>query len=82
MAYVKGVIHVPLSQNEFDALVDFAYNHGSLTKQMVADVDAGRTPSFKVWLSGGRWRRAAEAVMYSLGWYPTFKEAQDLAKTF
>ena len=77
-AAVNSAVKVPLSQNQFDALVSLAYNIGekafkdsTLVKKLNAGDYFGAAEQFKVWnIGGGKVmnglvrRRAAEAELF------------------
>ena len=77
-AAVERLVTVPLNQNEFDALVSFAYNCGSgalgkstLLRKLNAGDREGAALSFAAWNKGGGRvlkglvrRRAAEAALF------------------
>jgi lysozyme len=76
---VNGAVRVPLTQGQFDALVDFAYNagrgnllHSTLLRSVNAGDFAGAEAQFGLWVhAGGKVepglvrRRAAEAALFS-----------------
>lgn len=78
-AAVNSLVKVPLTQNQFDALVSFVYNVGSgafsrstMLKRLNAGDYAGAADQFKVWrLAGGKVvqglvnRRTAEAALFT-----------------
>lgn len=78
---VKMYVTVPLTQDEFDALVDFVFNVGSgnfLHSTMLALINSkdymGAMHEFQKWnksggqvLAGLKSRRAAEAALFLLG---------------
>ncbi|MDF0605378.1 lysozyme [Neisseriaceae bacterium TC5R-5] len=75
---VERYVQVPLTQNQFDALVDFAYNCGgqnlrgsTLLKKLNAKDYAGAAKEFDKWVNGGGKklpglikRRAAERALF------------------
>ena len=75
---VRKLVKVPLSQNQFDALVSFAYNCGSgnlgkstLLKKVNAGDHKGAAAEFHRWNKGGgkvlaglTRRRASESLLY------------------
>ena len=75
---VTGAVKVPLTQNQFDALVSFVFNVGgsnfrksTLLKKLNARDFAGAAQQFAVWnkskgqvLAGLSKRRAAEAALF------------------
>lgn len=75
---VEGMVKVPLSQGQFDALVDFVYNLGSealrastLLRKLNAGDYAGAAAEFPRWVRAGSAvlpglvkRRAAERAMF------------------
>jgi lysozyme len=77
-AAVTRYVTVPINQNQFDALVDFAYNAGAqnlrtstLLKMLNAGNVAGAKAQFSRWVYGGGKpltglvkRRAAEAALF------------------
>lgn len=77
-AAVDRLVTVEINQNEFDALVSFAYNCGagalgrsSILKRLTADDRAGAAAGFALWNKGGGRvlkglvrRRAAEAALF------------------
>lgn len=75
---VSRYVKVPLNQNQFDALVDFAYNAGAknlLTSTLLRKLNAGRyaeaSQEFSKWVYGGGtrlkgliYRREAERKLF------------------
>ena len=78
---VKRYIDIPLSQREFDALVDFAFNvgsgnfeHSTLLTELNNRDYIGALQQFQIWdksggvvLPGLKSRRRAEAILFALG---------------
>jgi lysozyme len=78
---VKHYVEIPLTQNEFDALVDFTFNVGegnlansTLLKCINSRDYIGALAEFSRWdksggivLQGLRSRRRAEAILFALG---------------
>ncbi|KAB7728419.1 glycoside hydrolase family protein [Rudanella paleaurantiibacter] len=65
---VNAVVHVPISQNQFDALVSLAYNigEGAFAKStLVRKLNAG-APRAEVAAEFGRWCRAGGNVLPGL----------------
>jgi len=77
---VNSKVHVPLNQNQFDALVDFCYNAGSgnfaastLLRKVNAGDFAGAAAQFPLWVHAGGAvipglvrRREAEQALFEL----------------
>ena len=78
---VEGLVHVPVTQSQFDALVSFAYNLGAaalakstLLQRLNAGDTAGAAQEFARWVHRGQQvltglvaRRAAERAMFEGG---------------
>ncbi len=78
--YVNSYVKVPLTQNQFDALVDFTYNLGpgnlqssTLLRKLNAGDYAGASAEFPSWVKGGGkvlpglvTRRAKEQALFNL----------------
>ena len=79
--HVNSVVHADITQEEFDALVDFSYNlgvgrldHSTLLKKLNAGDHIGASQEFEKWiyaggkiLSGLIKRRGAEKSLFLLG---------------
>lgn len=81
VACVNHAVHVAITQDEFDALVDFVFNAGrvafvssTLLRDLNAGLIAGAAAQFGLWVHAGKAvvsglvrRRAAEADLFG-GW--------------
>lgn len=63
---VKNTIKVPLTQNQFDALVSMAFNYGKLPKNLTKLVNEGCTDPKKITAAFGEVRRSGGQIVRGL----------------